>query len=1109
MTTETKPDGAAVQYAYDALGAPASFRDETDEATETKTDLIGRPTLRTYADSTNEQWTYDGPRLESYKDRQGRLRQFEYNSDKGQLTRILGSGNELLEKIEYDLAGRVIRRSNKDVAIEYDDFNLAGQPRLTRQIRYKDESGLGGFIVLDQYEQTHSYNEHAERSGWTMPSYTGMTIAAGWTKSLSLTRDAMGNLSGINRTLWGSSEASPLLSGAFRNAGRPDQRTLTTNCSAVGTTCAPVSIMRTYGYDTSTGQMNAMRVSTGGSEVAGSIVTYDGLQRATATLVGLSAGLRVNEWHYDDRGRLESFGQATDVLTPADFRTDLQRPEGATLPSITFTEKPGGGHKVDTVTKGTTTNQLAWDGSEMVDDGTFVYDFDTYGRLVKVTEKVTGGPSSLSVRRIHYTYSPANRMVGRRAEYAVLAGPTTPPLETDWKLEDRGDIIADDALPAEATFVWDPFADTIVSVFKTGASGTINDFDPNGGLVRQIIHGGFTYDDPIEVTIVDPNVASTGNVALSRLYPIYDEAGAGSLQAVMNAAGEMVARTGAGGAYGEDEYALPGPAVEKIAIQAAKNDAGSLTQVSITMRLTERIDAATLATGVRLTAHDASGALVRSSSAAPKLFDANTAGWTLTAEEWATLTAGPASRLSIAATDQLRAAGWSDVPVLTLPTWMTEAQPVFSSSQTPVEARESVAAVGAWIDGIEAGKETSSTLFEVTDLAALGSGLETASDPSRLLIAAPFHAHPFFEPLTQKNYVRNRWFDPGTGTWLTPDPLGYQDSSNLYAFCGGDPINERDPLGLGEGHLGGLLTDTWGLNPDVPGYVEREIGGWISDKVNSISDAKVKAYVKELRDLPTTVVAAAYTRANPVVATVAATTGFVNCTVSSVSARQESGGLLLPLQAMEDCLGYDKLMTAVSGRDLYSGAKVSPEQQAQAEAEVFGALTQAMVFGALNKPAAPTPVVPRAPNDRGYVSGFRQIREKYEAAKSGDITAMGEIQAAKALRSEGTNVHFQTPTGARGATTADFLVGGERGTGMGGLVFDVYTPKSTNFMSVYSTVAGKNDQAPNIIVNLLNNPYVKRSSLGSEEYMLEQVRLLIEPAGGTMNIKSIRVLGGD
>ncbi|MFL6247285.1 MAG: RHS repeat-associated core domain-containing protein [Thermoanaerobaculia bacterium] len=43
--------------------------------------------------------------------------------------------------------------------------------------------------------------------------------------------------------------------------------------------------------------------------------------------------------------------------------------------------------------------------------------------------------------------------------------------------------------------------------------------------------------------------------------------------------------------------------------------------------------------------------------------------------------------------------------------------------------------------------------------------------------------------------MRNRWFDPGTGTWLSPDPLGYRDSSNLYAFAGGDPVNRQDPLG--------------------------------------------------------------------------------------------------------------------------------------------------------------------------------------------------------------------------------------------------------------------------------------------------------------------------
>jgi len=44
-------------------------------------------------------------------------------------------------------------------------------------------------------------------------------------------------------------------------------------------------------------------------------------------------------------------------------------------------------------------------------------------------------------------------------------------------------------------------------------------------------------------------------------------------------------------------------------------------------------------------------------------------------------------------------------------------------------------------------------------------------------------------------YARHRWIDPRTGTFLTPDPQGYGDSSNLYAFAGGDPVNGRDPTG--------------------------------------------------------------------------------------------------------------------------------------------------------------------------------------------------------------------------------------------------------------------------------------------------------------------------
>jgi hypothetical protein len=51
------------------------------------------------------------------------------------------------------------------------------------------------------------------------------------------------------------------------------------------------------------------------------------------------------------------------------------------------------------------------------------------------------------------------------------------------------------------------------------------------------------------------------------------------------------------------------------------------------------------------------------------------------------------------------------------------------------------------------------------------------------------------DPFTLKNYVRARWYDPTTETFLSPDPMGYEDSSNLYAFAGGDPVNGRDPTG--------------------------------------------------------------------------------------------------------------------------------------------------------------------------------------------------------------------------------------------------------------------------------------------------------------------------
>src|SRR5579885_757630 len=71
---------------------------------------------------------------------------------------------------------------------------------------------------------------------------------------------------------------------------------------------------------------------------------------------------------------------------------------------------------------------------------------------------------------------------------------------------------------------------------------------------------------------------------------------------------------------------------------------------------------------------------------------------------------------------------------------------------------------------------------------------------------ASFNSHRFTgreQDPTGLYYLRNRYYNPMLGRFLSPDPIGIAGGINLYAYTFDDPMNWVDPLGLSGGGGGG------------------------------------------------------------------------------------------------------------------------------------------------------------------------------------------------------------------------------------------------------------------------------------------------------------------
>ncbi|MFH1884014.1 MAG: RHS repeat-associated core domain-containing protein, partial [Planctomycetota bacterium] len=54
----------------------------------------------------------------------------------------------------------------------------------------------------------------------------------------------------------------------------------------------------------------------------------------------------------------------------------------------------------------------------------------------------------------------------------------------------------------------------------------------------------------------------------------------------------------------------------------------------------------------------------------------------------------------------------------------------------------------------------------------------------------------YYDQETGLHYNYHRYYDPSTGRYLTPDPIGLAGGINLFLYADGNPINEVDRLGL-------------------------------------------------------------------------------------------------------------------------------------------------------------------------------------------------------------------------------------------------------------------------------------------------------------------------
>ena len=101
----------------------------------------------------------------------------------------------------------------------------------------------------------------------------------------------------------------------------------------------------------------------------------------------------------------------------------------------------------------------------------------------------------------------------------------------------------------------------------------------------------------------------------------------------------------------------------------------------------------------------------------------------------------------------------------------------------------------------------------------------------------------YFDAETGLHYNWNRYYDPATGRYISPDPIGLDGGLNHYAYMENDPVNWSDPEGLTKGgkqHINGN-------HPLVDGVSKKSSQSQINATIQRLCRSEERRVGKECR----------------------------------------------------------------------------------------------------------------------------------------------------------------------------------------------------------------------------------------------------------------------